>query len=167
MGSYPVNCKAICSNHPLLHHNWPEQHLDDCGGLMLSWHRWWWQLMTVDDKNKPLPSSKGYWVDFLLHYIRPDICQIFKNLSGWSWPTRRVCLFWSRSRGRTRIEWLCSELAPYSTWQPQCKIYQKKVLQICHLFRSSLRMSVLWANIRLGLPSPALQRPVAGSCMKT
>ena len=89
------------------------------------------------------------------------------HLSGWSWPTRRGCRVWSRSQERTRIEWLCSKLAPYSTWKPPMQNWPNWILKIFHLSRSSLRMSVLWAKIRLGLPAPALQRPVAGSCVKT
>ena len=41
-----------------------------------AWCRQWWL-----DKNKPLPSSKGYWVDFLLHHIRPAKWnRLFKNV---------------------------------------------------------------------------------------
>ena len=130
---YPVNCKAICSDHPLLDHNWPGHQGDDIGvmvdsvmvdsvmvdsvtmdsvmvdSVMVDGGRWWQEQTSAlqqEISSRSSPPSHPTWKFVVSTQLKLKLGR-----------TRRVFRFWSRSRGRTTIGCLCSELAPCSTCQ--------------------------------------------------
>ena len=125
---YPVNCKAICSDHPLLDHNWPGHQGDDIGvmvdsvmvdsvtmdsvmvdSVMVDGGRWWQEQTSAlqqEISSRSSPPSHPTWKFVISTQLKLKLGR-----------TRRVFRFWSRSRGRTTIGCLCSELAPCSTCQ--------------------------------------------------
>ena len=125
---YPVNCKAICSDHPLLDHNWPGHQGDDIGvmvdsvmvdsvtmdsvmvdSVMVDGGRWWQEQTSAlqqEISSRSSPPSHPTWKFVISTQLKLKLGR-----------TRIVFRFWSRSRGRTTIGCLCSELAPCSTCQ--------------------------------------------------